>query len=40
VNLQLQVSHATEKQLHKIIAKWQISSSDSTTSKRKHETIG
>jgi hypothetical protein len=26
-NLQLQVSHATENQLHKTVAKWQISSS-------------
>jgi hypothetical protein len=26
-NFQLQVSHATENQLHKTIAKWQISSS-------------
>jgi hypothetical protein len=31
--LQLQVSHATENQLHKTVAKWQISSSDSTISK-------
>jgi hypothetical protein len=29
VNLQLQVWHATENQLHKTIAKWQISSSES-----------
>ncbi len=26
-NFQLQVSHATENQLHKTVAKWQISSS-------------
>jgi hypothetical protein len=28
VNLQLQVSHAIENQLHKTVAKWQISSSE------------
>ncbi len=27
-NLQLQVLHATENQLHKTVAKWQISSND------------
>jgi hypothetical protein len=31
VNLQLQVSHATENQLHKTDAKWQISSSEATS---------
>jgi hypothetical protein len=41
-NLQLQVLHATENQLHKTVAKWQISSSVmfKTFGKHIHEFLG